>query len=60
MNINKILWIIYGILFLFMFFLTILYYDYSEDIVFYTILIVSLILLLDYTCIYINKKHNQQ
>jgi len=60
MNINKILWVIYSILFLFMFFLTILYYTYPDDIIFYTILTVFLINLLDYTIIYINKKHNKQ
>lgn len=60
MNINKILWIIFCLLFSFMFFLTVLYYNFPDDVIFYTILTLFLIILLDYTVIYINKRHNKQ
>jgi len=60
MNINKILWFIFGLLFSFMFFLTVLYYNFPDNIIFYTILILFVMILFTYTCIYINKKHNKQ
>ena len=60
MDINKILWFIFGLLFSFMFFLTVLYYNFPDNIIFYTILTIFVMILLDYTVIYINKKHNKQ
>ncbi len=59
MDINKILWFIFGLLFSFMFFLTVLYYNFPDNIIFYTILTIFVMILLDYTVIYINKRHNK-